>query len=136
MHHPVPQNTNLSIVACYCFSFVKTLYLKECCFACLYQLEEDHRYNVWRQTSHCVWLRRGDSFSDFENILTLDRMTQFSTDITDLFSCVKYVCKTNVVFHCLLVCRWGKAAALLLRPSEPLCASQRSTLSVPCRHGK
>lgn len=31
-------------------------------FARLCQLEEDHGYNVWRKTSGCVWLRRGESF--------------------------------------------------------------------------
>lgn len=30
--------------------------------ACLCQVEEDHRYNVWRQTSCRVWLWRGESF--------------------------------------------------------------------------
>lgn len=37
--------------------------------------------------------------------------------------------------HCLVLFRWGKAAALLSKLSEPLCASQRLTPSVPCKHG-
>ena len=36
-------------------------------FACLCQLEEDYRYNVWRKTSGCVWLWRGDSFLILKN---------------------------------------------------------------------
>lgn len=35
-----------------------------------------------------------------------------------------------------VICRWGKAAALLLKPLEPLFASQRLTPSVPCRRGE
>lgn len=33
-----------------------------CRFGCLCQLEENYRYYVWRQTSGCVWLWRGESF--------------------------------------------------------------------------
>lgn len=33
-----------------------------CRFGCLCQLEEDYGYYVWRQTSGCVWVWRGESF--------------------------------------------------------------------------
>lgn len=32
-----------------------------CHSACLWQIEEDHRHNVWRQTNSRVWLWRGES---------------------------------------------------------------------------
>lgn len=56
------------------------------------------------------------------------------TGAADLFRCIVYFCLQ--LLHCPVVCRWGKAAALLLRPLEPLFASQRLTPSVPCRHGE
>lgn len=52
------------------------------------------------------------------------------TDAADLFT------HYSSVMHCHVVSRWGKAAALLLRPLEPLCVSQRLTPFVLCRHGE
>lgn len=52
------------------------------------------------------------------------------TDAADLFT------HYSSLIHCPVVCRWGKAAALLLRPLEPLCASLRLTPFVLCRHGE
>lgn len=52
------------------------------------------------------------------------------TDAADLFK------HYSSVMYCFMVCRWGKAAALLLKLLEPLCASQKLTPFVLCRHGE
>lgn len=72
---------------------------------CLCQLEEDHRYNVWRQTSGRVWLWRGESFFD------LKKTKNLAFDGIDVFTCIVYFCLQ--LLHCPVVCRWGKAAAQL-----------------------
>lgn len=80
MNHP--EKACHCLQTCYCsvksFCIWVCVDKSVCHCACLCQFEEDHRYNVWRQTSCRVWLWRGESFFDLKKriLLLMDGFSQ------------------------------------------------------------